>query len=60
MNEKLKEIIDKQLTWNLDDAIGELKNKWDNEKYYYDVEEAKKFLTFASKLELDKGKKVKK
>ena len=60
MNEKLKEIIDKQLTWNLDDAIGELKNKWDNEKYYYDVEEAKKFLTFASKLELDKGKKGKK
>ncbi len=60
MNEKLKEKIDKQLTWNLYDAIRELKNKWDNEKYYYDVEEAKKFLTFASKLELDKGKKGKK
>lgn len=37
--------------------INELKQKYDNEKYYYDNNEAIKFYKFISKLELDKGKK---
>ena len=57
MHSKLKELIDKQLIWDLDLTIHELKQKYDNDKYYYDEQEAKNFYTFTSKLELDKGKK---
>lgn len=37
--------------------IKELKQKYDNDKYYFDEEEAIKFYNFVSKLELDKGTK---
>lgn len=49
--------IKRQLIWDLDQVISELKIKWDDDKCYYDEQEAKKFYKFVGKLELDKGKK---
>lgn len=46
-----------QLNYNLDKVIEGQKNKWENEKYYFDVDEAYKLYNFLSKLTLDKGKK---
>lgn len=53
----IQEHIREQTQYNLDELINELKSKWDDEQYYYDGEEARKFYKFISKLELDKGKK---
>jgi len=57
LEEMLDDYVQWQLSWNLEKIIEELKTKWDNEKYYYDEEEANKFYKFTQKLELDKGKK---
>ncbi|MCG8541236.1 MAG: terminase large subunit [Clostridia bacterium] len=57
MHKKFKEQIEAQKNWVLEKVIRKLKDKYDNDKYYYDEEEAKKFLKFCSKLKLDKGKK---
>ncbi|WP_432408630.1 terminase large subunit [Wukongibacter sp. M2B1] len=47
----------KQTMYNLDALIEELKQKWNNDIYYFDEDEARKFYKFITKLELDKGKK---
>lgn len=57
MHENLKRIIQEQINWELEKTIKELKAKYDDETYYYDEEEARRFHTFTGKLELDKGKK---
>lgn len=61
MNEHIEQIIAEhireQTEYTLDDLINELKLKWNDDKYYYDEVEARKFYKFTSKLELDKGKK---
>lgn len=57
MHENLKKIINGQIDWDLNKTIDELKIKYDNEKFYYDDEEAIQFYKFIGKLELDKGKK---
>ncbi|WP_315122330.1 terminase TerL endonuclease subunit [uncultured Clostridium sp.] len=49
--------IKDQTQYSLDELMKELKEKWESEKYFYDVDEAKKFYKFITKLELDKGKK---
>lgn len=49
--------IEEQTSGKIDVWIEELKEKYDNEKYYYDEEESRKFDSFISKLQLDKGKK---
>lgn len=60
-HDKIKKLIEghikEQTEYNLDELIGELKKKWDTNKTYYDVEEARNFYKFISKLNLDKGKK---
>ncbi|MBY6799533.1 terminase large subunit [Clostridium botulinum] len=57
----VKEILEQhkkeQTMYNLDDLIEELKSKWNDDKYFYDEEEARRFYKFITKLELDKGKK---
>lgn len=57
LKDKAKEHIEKQLNYKLEEAIKEQQQKWENEKYYFDVEEAHKLYNFLSKLTLDKGKK---
>lgn len=47
--------IEEQTNYNLDELIEELKQKWNDDKYYYDEEEARKFYKFICKLDLDKG-----
>lgn len=53
----IKRRIDEQINWDIDKVIEKLKKKYDNEKYYYDEEEARSFYRFTSKLETDKGRK---
>ncbi|WP_432408550.1 terminase large subunit [Wukongibacter sp. M2B1] len=57
MQEKFKKQIDQQKNWTFEKVIKKLQAKYDNDKYYYDKDEAIKFYKFSSKLELDKGKK---
>lgn len=60
-----KEIIEKlienhireQTQYDLDVLIRELRQKWDDEEYFFDEAEARKFYKFICKLDLDKGKK---
>lgn len=52
-----KKHIEDQLNYKLDEAIKQQQKKYDNDKYYFDVEEAHKLYNFLSKLTLDKGKK---
>lgn len=42
---------------NLGVAIAIQKARWDNDEYYFDEDEAIKFVKFSRKLKLDKGKK---
>ncbi|WP_099314046.1 terminase large subunit [Clostridium paraputrificum] len=53
----VKEHADKQVNYALENAIKEQQEKYDNDKYYFDVEEAYKVFKFMQKLTLDKGKK---
>ena len=53
----LQRHVDWQLNWDINEVVRELKGKWNDDKYYYDVEEAWRFNSFVEKLELDKGKK---
>lgn len=46
-----------QTVYKLEDAILEQQKKYDNDKYFFDVEEAHKLFNFISMLTLDKGKK---
>ncbi|MBV4417461.1 terminase large subunit [Clostridium tyrobutyricum] len=46
-----------QMQYDIDKEIEFLKKIWNNDKYYYDEDEARKFYKFVSKLQLDKGKK---
>ncbi|WP_256761417.1 terminase large subunit [Cohnella sp. WQ 127256] len=57
MNDFAKLQIAIQTSGNIEQWIEQLKVKYNDEKYYYDDIEARKFHTFISKLELDKGKK---
>jgi phage terminase large subunit-like protein len=57
MNDYAKQQIANQTSGDIEAWIEELKAKYDDEKYYFDAEEARKFHRFISKLELDKGKK---
>ncbi|MED1953787.1 terminase large subunit [Brevibacillus centrosporus] len=57
MNDYAKQQIAIQTSGDIESWIEELKVKYDDEKYYFDAEEARKFHKFISKLELDKGKK---
>jgi phage terminase large subunit-like protein len=57
MNEYARQQIAIQTSGNIEAWIEELKAKYDDEKYYFDDVEARKFHNFISKLELDKGKK---
>lgn len=54
---KLKKHIDQQYNYQLEQAIQEQKAKYEDDKYYFDEEEARKLYNFLSKLTLDKGKK---
>ena len=49
--------VKNQTEYDLDTVIEELVGKWDDEKYFFDVDEAHKFYKFITKLELDKGVK---
>lgn len=49
--------IEEQTNYNLDDLIEKLKIKWNDDVYFYDEDEARRFYNFISKLHLDKGKK---
>lgn len=57
MEEYALQQIQEQTSGNVEKWIEELKLKYDNEKYYYDENEAIKFYQFIGKLELDKGVK---
>lgn len=61
MNEQdkllIKQNVEEQTNYNLDELIEKLKTKWNDEEFYYDEAEARKFYKFVSKLQLDKGKK---
>ncbi|WP_160684708.1 terminase TerL endonuclease subunit [Clostridium sp. C2-6-12] len=46
-----------QTNYKLEEVIKEQQKKYDNDKYYFDVEEAQKLYKFISMLTLDKGKK---
>lgn len=46
-----------QREWNLDTEIKNQCSKWDDDTYYFDESECRKFVLFVSKLQLDKGKK---
>ncbi len=46
-----------QTNYIVEDAIKLQQEKYDNDKYYFDVDEAHKVYDFISKLTLDKGKK---
>lgn len=53
----IEENIEYQTNYKLEEAIKSQQEKYDNEKYYFDVDEAYKVYKFISKLTLDKGKK---
>jgi phage terminase large subunit-like protein len=53
----IEENIKYQTEYKLEDAIKQQQEKYDTEKYYFDVDEAHKLYNFISKLTLDKGKK---
>ncbi|MDH4620104.1 hypothetical protein [Brevibacillus sp. AY1] len=57
MNDYAKQQIAIETSGDIEAWIEELKAKYDDEKYYFDADEARKFHKFISKLELDKGKK---
>ena len=42
-------------TEQLEIILSEMKEKWNDDKYYYDTEEAKKIYTYISLLKNDKG-----
>ncbi|NFL55716.1 terminase large subunit [Clostridium botulinum] len=46
-----------QKDYKSDEVIKEQQEKYNNDKYYFDIEEAKKVYKFISKLTLDKGRK---
>ncbi|MBI6052343.1 terminase large subunit [Clostridium perfringens] len=58
---KIKEHLNKKILiqkeYILDKVINQQKEKYDNEKYFFDENEARKIFKFLSKLTLDKGKK---
>ncbi|MDK0850790.1 terminase large subunit [Clostridium perfringens] len=58
---KIKEHLNKKILiqkeYILDKVIDQQKEKYDNEKYFFDENEARKIFKFLSKLTLDKGKK---
>lgn len=49
--------IEYQTNYKVEDAIEKQKEKYDSDKYYFDVDEANKVYNFISKLTLDKGKR---
>lgn len=53
-NYKTNDIV---TTKNIDELLKLQQQLWDNDKYYYDVKEAKRFIKFTRKLTPDKGKK---
>lgn len=57
MDELRERHIKEQTEYNLSDLINELSKKWENDKYFYDTEEANRFYRFITKLHLDKGVK---
>lgn len=52
-----KRHIEEQTNYDLDKLIITLQDKWNDNTYFYDAEEARNFYKFISKLHLDKGKK---
>ena len=53
--EKLIEENKAKQTEQLETILSEMKEKWNDDKYYYDTEEAKKIYTYISLLKNDKG-----
>ncbi|MFR1707639.1 MAG: terminase large subunit [Clostridium sp.] len=53
----IEDNIEYQTNYILEDVIKKQQEKYDDEKYYFDVEEAYRVYNFISKLTLDKGKK---
>lgn len=53
--EKLIEKNKVKQTEQLETILSEMKKKWNDDKYYYDIEEAKKIYTYISLLKNDKG-----
>lgn len=51
------EHIKEQTEYCLDDLLEELKDKWDDDEYFFDEGEARNFYNFITRLELDKGTK---
>ncbi len=57
MNAYALKQIEEQTSGNIELWISQLQKKYDDELYYFDAAEARKFYTFVSKLQVDKGKK---
>lgn len=53
-NYKTNDIV---TTKNIDELLGLQQQLWDNDKYYFDIKEAKRFIKFTRKLTPDKGKR---
>lgn len=53
----IEDNIEYQTNYKIEEAIKEQQEKYDDDKYYFDVDEAHKVYKFISKLTLDKGKK---
>lgn len=54
--DKLVEENIKKQSFKLDEILNELDNKWTDNKYYFDKEEAQNIFTYVSLLKNDKGK----
>lgn len=58
MNKKLEQLLEKnrhEQMLVLDDFLVEMESKWNDSKYYFDVEEARKVYKYISLLKNDKG-----
>lgn len=60
ISRRVQELINEQRIADIDLLIQVQETKWNNDLYYFDPVEAKRFYKFASKMNLDKGVKGKK
>lgn len=58
ISSRLEQLLDENRNKQVlvfDDFIADMKNRWDDSKYYFDEEEARKIYKFISLLRNDKG-----
>lgn len=60
VSQHVQQLINEQCIGDIDLLIQQQEQKWNNDLYYFDPVEAKRFYNFASKMNLDKGVKGKK